>query len=95
MELGLECCQESPDERIDIKSVVIKLNKTKLALVHDENHSAFPSDRATHPLGSVKDLRWYLVVVFVKRPWRPTGSQNGRRCFECDAGGAAFLVVSQ
>ncbi|KAK9931850.1 hypothetical protein M0R45_019107 [Rubus argutus] len=35
----------TPDERIDIKSVVIKLNKTKLALVHDRNHSAFPSDR--------------------------------------------------
>lgn len=41
MELGLECCQESPDERIDITNVVIKLNKTKLALVHDRNHSPF------------------------------------------------------
>lgn len=45
MELGLECCQESPDERIDVKSVVIKLKKTKLALVHDRNHTAFQSDR--------------------------------------------------
>ncbi|KAM5553921.1 receptor kinase-like protein Xa21 [Rosa sericea] len=35
MELGLECTLESPEERVDIKEVVSKLNKIKLALFHD------------------------------------------------------------
>ena len=32
LELGLRCSEESPDERPDIKDVVTKLNKIKLAL---------------------------------------------------------------
>ena len=32
MELGLECSREFPEERIDIKEVVVKLNKIKLNL---------------------------------------------------------------
>ena len=35
MELGLECTLESPEERVDIKEVVSKLNKIKLALLHN------------------------------------------------------------
>ncbi|KAK9931832.1 hypothetical protein M0R45_019092 [Rubus argutus] len=35
MQLGLECTLESPEERVDIKEVVNKLNKIKLALLHD------------------------------------------------------------
>ncbi|KAK9931984.1 hypothetical protein M0R45_019237 [Rubus argutus] len=35
MELGLECTLESPEERVVIKEVVNKLNKIKLALLHD------------------------------------------------------------
>lgn len=31
----------------------------------------------THPFGSVKELGWYLVEVFVNRLGRPTWSQNG------------------
>lgn len=30
MELGLECSREFPEQRIDIKEVVVKLNKIKL-----------------------------------------------------------------
>ena len=33
LELGLRCSEESPDERPDIKDVVTKVNKIKLALV--------------------------------------------------------------
>ena len=32
MELGLECSREFPEERIDIKEVVVKLNKIKVNL---------------------------------------------------------------
>ena len=32
MELGLECSREFPEERVDIKEVVVKLNKIKLKL---------------------------------------------------------------
>ena len=32
LELGLRCSEESPDERPDIKDVVTKVNKIKLAL---------------------------------------------------------------
>lgn len=35
MELGLECTLESPEERVNIKEVVNKLNKIKLTLLHD------------------------------------------------------------
>ncbi|PRQ37599.1 putative protein kinase RLK-Pelle-LRR-XII-1 family [Rosa chinensis] len=35
MELGLECTLESPEERVDIKEVVSKLNKIKLAIFQD------------------------------------------------------------
>ena len=33
LELGLRCSEESPDERPDIKDVVTKVNKIKLALL--------------------------------------------------------------
>ena len=36
MQLGLECTLESPEERVDIKEVVNKLNKIKLAVLHDK-----------------------------------------------------------
>ena len=39
MQLGLECTLESPEERVDIKEVVNKLNKIKLALLHDRTIS--------------------------------------------------------
>ncbi|KAA8535547.1 hypothetical protein F0562_030567 [Nyssa sinensis] len=35
MELGMECCKESPEERCDIKEVVVKLNKTKMQLLQN------------------------------------------------------------
>ncbi|KAI8018746.1 putative LRR receptor-like serine/threonine-protein kinase [Camellia lanceoleosa] len=35
LEVGLECCAELPEERINIKDVVTKLNKIKLQLVRD------------------------------------------------------------
>ncbi|KAA8535563.1 hypothetical protein F0562_030551 [Nyssa sinensis] len=35
MELGIECCKESPEERCDIKEVVVKLNKTKMQLLQN------------------------------------------------------------
>jgi LRR receptor-like serine/threonine-protein kinase FLS2 len=37
MKLGLKCSEELPDERIDIKDVLVKLNKIKLTLF--ENRS--------------------------------------------------------
>ena len=40
MQLGLECTLESPEERVDIKEVVNKLNKIKLALLHDRTIGA-------------------------------------------------------
>ena len=33
LELGLRCSEELPDERLDIKDVVAKVNKIKLALL--------------------------------------------------------------
>ena len=33
MELGLECSRELPEERMDIKEVVVKLNKIKSQLL--------------------------------------------------------------
>ncbi|KAI8017320.1 putative LRR receptor-like serine/threonine-protein kinase [Camellia lanceoleosa] len=35
LEVGLECCAELPEERINIKDVVTKLSKIKLQLVRD------------------------------------------------------------
>ncbi|CAL5375193.1 unnamed protein product [Camellia sinensis] len=35
LEVGLECCAELPEERINIKDVVTKLNKIKLQLLRD------------------------------------------------------------
>ncbi|KAA8535517.1 hypothetical protein F0562_030520 [Nyssa sinensis] len=35
MELGMECCKDSPEERYDIKEVVVKLNKTKMQLLQN------------------------------------------------------------
>ncbi|KAA8535539.1 hypothetical protein F0562_030543 [Nyssa sinensis] len=36
MELGMEYCKESPNERCDIKEVVVKLNKTKMQLLQNQ-----------------------------------------------------------
>ena len=33
MELGLECSKQFPEERIDIKDVVVKLNKIKVQII--------------------------------------------------------------
>ncbi|XP_059431342.1 probable LRR receptor-like serine/threonine-protein kinase At3g47570 isoform X1 [Corylus avellana] len=38
IELGLKCSEELPDERINIKDVLLKLNKIKLALSEDRNN---------------------------------------------------------
>ncbi|KAL5775180.1 hypothetical protein ACOSP7_012737 [Xanthoceras sorbifolium] len=37
IELGLECTEELPGERLDMKEVVVKLNKIKLALLRNRN----------------------------------------------------------
>ena len=37
LELGLRCSEELPDARPDIKNVVAKVNKIKLALLGDRN----------------------------------------------------------
>ena len=37
LELGLRCSEELPDERLDIKNVVAKVNKIKLALLGNRN----------------------------------------------------------
>jgi LRR receptor-like serine/threonine-protein kinase FLS2 len=37
MELGLRCSEELPDERIDIKDVLVKLQKIKLTLFENTN----------------------------------------------------------
>lgn len=37
VELGLRCSKELPNERIDIKDVVVKLNKIKLTLFENSN----------------------------------------------------------
>jgi len=37
MELGLRCSEELPDERIDIKDVLVKLQKIKLTLYENTN----------------------------------------------------------
>ena len=39
MELGLRCSEELPDERVDIKDVLVKLQKIKLALFENRNRS--------------------------------------------------------
>ena len=39
LELGLRCSKELPDERLDIKDVVAKVNKIKLALLGNRNRS--------------------------------------------------------
>ena len=36
-ELGLRCSEELPDQRLDIKDVVAKVNKIKLALLGNRN----------------------------------------------------------
>ncbi|KAM4133724.1 hypothetical protein ACJW30_01G352800 [Castanea mollissima] len=38
LELGLRCSEELPDERLDIKDVVAKVNKIKLALLGNRNN---------------------------------------------------------
>ncbi|KAA8535525.1 hypothetical protein F0562_030528 [Nyssa sinensis] len=38
MELGLECSKKLPEERSDIKEVVVKLNKLKLQLLHNQDN---------------------------------------------------------
>jgi LRR receptor-like serine/threonine-protein kinase FLS2 len=38
IELGLRCSEELPDERINIKDVLVKLNKIKLALSEKRNN---------------------------------------------------------
>ncbi|KAK0583727.1 hypothetical protein LWI29_002213 [Acer saccharum] len=40
IELGLECTKELPVERIDMKDVVVKLNKIKLAFLPNRNNHA-------------------------------------------------------
>ncbi|KAK3221454.1 hypothetical protein Dsin_008479 [Dipteronia sinensis] len=40
IELGLECNKELPGERIDMKDVVVKLNKIKLAFLQNTNKDA-------------------------------------------------------
>ena len=37
LELGLRCSEELPNERLDIKDVVAKVNKIKLALLENKN----------------------------------------------------------
>ena len=37
LELGLRCSEELPDERLDIKNVVAKVNKIKSALLENRN----------------------------------------------------------
>nr|XP_023888110.1 LRR receptor-like serine/threonine-protein kinase EFR [Quercus suber] len=37
LELGLRCSEELPDERLDVKDVVAKVNKIKLALLENRN----------------------------------------------------------
>jgi LRR receptor-like serine/threonine-protein kinase FLS2 len=37
MELGLKCSEELPDERVDIKDVLVKLQKIKLTLSENRN----------------------------------------------------------
>jgi LRR receptor-like serine/threonine-protein kinase FLS2 len=37
MEIGLKCSKELPDERVDIKNVLVKLQKIKLTLFEDIN----------------------------------------------------------
>jgi LRR receptor-like serine/threonine-protein kinase FLS2 len=37
MELGLRCSEELPDERVDIKDVLVKLQKIKLKLSENRN----------------------------------------------------------
>jgi LRR receptor-like serine/threonine-protein kinase FLS2 len=37
MELGLRCSEELPDERVDIKVVLVKLQKIKLTLFENRN----------------------------------------------------------
>jgi LRR receptor-like serine/threonine-protein kinase FLS2 len=37
MELGLRCSEELPDKRIDIKDVLVKLQKIKLTLFENTN----------------------------------------------------------
>jgi LRR receptor-like serine/threonine-protein kinase FLS2 len=39
MELGLRCSEELPHERIDIKDMVVKLQKIKLTLFENRNRS--------------------------------------------------------
>jgi LRR receptor-like serine/threonine-protein kinase FLS2 len=38
IELGLRCSEELPDERINIRDVLVKLNKIKLALSENRNN---------------------------------------------------------
>ena len=38
IELGLRCSEELPDERINIRDVLVKLNKIKLALSESRNN---------------------------------------------------------
>jgi len=40
IELGLKCSEELPVERIDIKDVLVKLNKIKLTLSENRNRGA-------------------------------------------------------
>jgi LRR receptor-like serine/threonine-protein kinase FLS2 len=40
MELGLRCSEELPDERVDMKNVLVKLKKIQLTLFKNRNRSA-------------------------------------------------------
>jgi len=39
MELALQCCAELPEQRVDAKSISIKLNKIKLKFLQDSEGS--------------------------------------------------------